>query len=184
MGDERGRGGVGMHNVRSLAAAVLCLAAPTITLLAPAPASACGGLFCNGAQPVNQAAERILFTENGDGTVTAVIEIQYEGPSEKFSWVLPVPGEPVVGVSSKVALDRLQAATNPVYMQTTTFPDDCELGTSKSRGLNNLSAGMASSNAGADDHGVTVVSAGTVGPFDYQTIKVDPDLPEPADAAV
>src|SRR5262245_31404209 len=79
------------------------------------PAQACGGLFCNSAAPVNQAAERIVFVENGDGTVTSVIEIQYQGPSESFSWVLPVPGTPEVGVSSTTALDRLQAASNPQY---------------------------------------------------------------------
>lgn len=38
---------------------------------------ACGGLFCSASNPVNQAAERIIFSDNGDGTITAVIEIQY-----------------------------------------------------------------------------------------------------------
>jgi hypothetical protein len=45
--------------------------------LLPSSASACGGFFCSQAQPVNQAAERIVFAHHGDGTVTAVIEIQY-----------------------------------------------------------------------------------------------------------
>jgi hypothetical protein len=58
-------------------------------------AIACGGFFCDGGstppptQPdvpppvqtmVNQAAERIVFADHGDGTVTAVIQILYEGP--------------------------------------------------------------------------------------------------------
>ena len=38
--------------------------------LIPRSASACGGFFCSQAAPVNQAAERIVFSENGDGTVT------------------------------------------------------------------------------------------------------------------
>ena len=91
----------------------------------PRPAQACGGLFCNASQPVNQAAERILFTENGDGTVTAVIEIQYEGPSKSFSWLLPVPGVPEVGFSSTLAFDRLQQNSNPTYMLQTTFEGTC-----------------------------------------------------------
>lgn len=60
-----------------------------------------------------QEAERILFSVNGDGTVTAVVQVLYEGPSEKSAWVLPVPGSPEVEVSSDLALQRLQSATNP-----------------------------------------------------------------------
>jgi len=149
---------------------------------APPTARACGGLFCNGAQPVNQSAERILFAENGDGTVTAVIEILYEGPSEKFSWVLPVPGEPVVGISSTTALDRLQAQTNPQYQLQTSFAecgDDGDRATSSRGGPGSLNAG-----AGSEQGGVNVLAAGTVGPFDYQLIGVDAELPDPADAAV
>ena len=56
------------------------------------PAQACGGLFCSASAPVNQAAERIIFSKNADQTVTAVVQIQYQGPSEEFAWVLPVPG--------------------------------------------------------------------------------------------
>ena len=41
------------------------------------PAAACGGFFCSQQQPVNQAAERIIFADNGDGTITAVIQILY-----------------------------------------------------------------------------------------------------------
>ena len=39
-------------------------------------ASACGGLFCQN-NPVDQAAERIVFSVNPDGTVTSLIEIAY-----------------------------------------------------------------------------------------------------------
>jgi len=50
------------------------------TTFASAPARACGGFFCSQAAGVNQAAERIVFAQNDGGTVTAVIEIQYQGP--------------------------------------------------------------------------------------------------------
>jgi len=43
----------------------------------PHPAQACGGLFCSASAPVNQAAERIIFSKNADQTVTAVVQIQY-----------------------------------------------------------------------------------------------------------
>ena len=80
-----------------------------------APASACGGLFCSQTQPVNQAAERIIFADNADGTVTAVIQIMYEGPSESFSWLLPISSVPdeedEIAVASDLAFQRLQSFT-------------------------------------------------------------------------
>ncbi len=152
----------------------------------PATAAACGGLFCDSAQPVNQAAERILFAENGDGTVTAVIEIQYEGPAEKFSWVLPVPGVPDVEVSSVVAFDRLQQATNPQYTLNTSV-EDCG---SDFGGVLDAAASAGGTGggggAGGDDEGpgVIVLAAGSVGPFNYEVIKVNPTLADPADVAL
>ncbi len=148
--------------------------------LAPRPAQACGGLFCNRAQPVNQAAERIVFAKNADGSVTAVIEIQYEGPSQSFSWVLPVPGVPKVAVSSTLAFDRLQQLTDPQYNVQATFDDSC----GGAGALNARSAaGGTSAIIPAADH-VTVLASGSVGPYDYTVITLDPNLAAPADAAV
>jgi len=62
-------------------AAAVGLALATSALATPA--SACGGFFCSQAAGVNQAAERIVFAKNADDTVTAVIEIRYQGPSDK-----------------------------------------------------------------------------------------------------
>src|SRR6478752_1333126 len=85
--------------------------------LVPATAQACGGLFCNAAQPVNQAAEGIIFADIDDAATTAVIQIQYQGPSQNFSWLLPISSVPKsdadIGIASNLALQRLQAATNP-----------------------------------------------------------------------
>ena len=53
-------------------AGALAIAALSTSLM-PKPAVACGGLFCNSAQPVNQSAERIIFSHNGDGTVTLAL---------------------------------------------------------------------------------------------------------------
>src|SRR6187549_2004976 len=95
----------------------------------PATASACGGFFCNAAQPVNQAAEGIIFADNGDGTTTAVIQIQYQGPAQSFSWLLPISSVPKsdddIGIASNLALQRLQSATNPNYTLTTRVEGTC-----------------------------------------------------------
>src|SRR5690606_4446372 len=62
----------------------LALVALGSTIAAPTPALACGGLFCSNSNPVNQVAERIVFSRNDDETVTSIIEIQYEGPAHEF----------------------------------------------------------------------------------------------------
>ncbi len=159
-----------------------------LTLLAASsycsPAQACGGLFCSAANPVNQAAERIIFADNGDDSITAVIEIQYQGPSEEFAWVLPLPaGDIEVQVSSKLALDRLQVQSNPQYNLQIVSNCGSSRQTANTAGV--LAPGAA---FGADDAsaggGVAVLEEGTAGPYDYQLIEVDDSLDDPADVAV
>jgi MYXO-CTERM domain-containing protein len=163
-------------------------------LAAASPSSACGGFFCNQSQPVNQAAERIVFADNGDGTQTAVIEIMYEGPSENFSWLLPISSVPMgdeIAVASTLAFQRLQAATNPNYTLTTSVEGTCKQPPQQTPGIGSGGTGGTASgggtsgglNAGPDD-GVTVEASGVVGSFDWTVISLDPDLAEPADAAV
>ncbi|MGB5809512.1 MAG: DUF2330 domain-containing protein, partial [Polyangiales bacterium] len=91
----------------------------------PTTANACGGFFCSANAPVNQAAERIIFAKHADGSVTAVVQIQYSGPSEEFAWVLPVPGVPDVEVSSDLAFQRLQSASDPQYVATRVVEGRC-----------------------------------------------------------
>jgi len=171
------------------APALLALAILVATTgLTPPRAHACGGFFCDNNQPVNQAAERIIFSQNGDGTVTAVVEILYQGPSERFAWVLPVPGTPDVGISSATAFTRLQAQTNPVYRMNTAVEGTCReepFPSSADAGA----AGAFDMMAGDDDDDeaappVVVLDSGTVGPFDFETIGLDPALPNPGDVAI
>jgi len=149
-------------------------------------ASACGGFFCNNSQPVNQAAERIIFARTPDGGVTAVIQIQYSGPSESFAWMLPVVGSPEISVSSNTAFQQLQSATNPSYRLTTTVEGTCSaddfFGPSASGGGGD--AGAAAATDGAAGPPVTVVDSGAVGPYDYVVINVDPTAEDVAAEAV
>jgi hypothetical protein len=178
-----------MRSLLRLALAGSTLAA--VSLL-PAAALACGGFFCNQNQPVNQAAESIIFADNGDGTTTAVIQIQYQGPSESFSWLLPISSVPDaetgIAVASNLALQRLQSATNPQYTLTTTVEGTCR--EQKSGGnLNGSFGGSASGGPGAptaseDGGGVMVEASGIVGAFEYTVISLDKTLSDPADAAV
>lgn len=156
------------------------------SLLAAQPAHACGGFFCDNTQPVNQAAERIIFSQAEDGTVTATIQIQYAGDADSFAWVLPVAGNPEVRVSSNLAFQRLQAATNPQYLLTTRIEGSCRDGfrggPTSNGGISLADAGAASFDAGGPP--VTVVNQGTVGPYDFVTIAVDPATERPSDTAV
>jgi MYXO-CTERM domain-containing protein len=152
------------------------------TFVAP-PAYACGGFFCDNSQPVNQAAERIIFTHGADGAVTAIIQIQYSGEADSFAWVLPVAGNPTVGVSSNAAFQRLQAATNPQYRLNTTVEGTCRDG-GRGFGAPTAADGAGRSDAGAAPGPVTVVNQGTVGPYDFVIIAVDPSLTRHSDVAV
>jgi hypothetical protein len=112
----------------------------------PSGAHACGGFFCNQSAPVNQAAERIIFARGEDGNVTAIIQIQYSGPSERFAWLLPVSGTPEIGVSSNSAFTTLQTQTNPSYVLNTTVEGTCREG----RFGPVFGAGRADAGAGGD----------------------------------
>lgn len=138
----------------------------------PKPARACGGLFCSASAPVNQAAERIIFSKNTDGTVTAVVQIQYQGPSEEFAWVLPVPGIPNVKVSSDLAFTRLQQASNPQYNLTTVIEGQCLERDGQFGGGVNVDGSFegAGGAGGSGSSGVNVLAQGNVGPYDYVVI--------------
>lgn len=156
----------------------------------PSVAEACGGFFCSQSQPVNQAAERILFADNGDGTITAVIQIMYEGPSENFSWLLPISSVPEgdeIAVASDLAFQRLQQATNPQYNLTTRVEGNCR-GLDDDNGLDsvNLSAPSPPSDGSTFDQssGVTIAASGVVGSFEWTVLELDATLTSPADAAL
>ena len=81
---------------------------------------ACGGFFCIDT-PVDQNAERIIFTQNGDGTVSAYVQIEYTGSAPDFSWILPLPeaidAEDVeVPEDAMAAFSELEVATDPVFI--------------------------------------------------------------------
>ncbi len=169
--------------------------APCLLALAPflatSPAAACGGFFCSQAQPVNQAAERIIFADNGDGTITAVIQILYEGPSENFSWLLPistVPEGDQLGVASDMAFSRLQNATNPQFNLTTTVEGRCKERSGArddSLAIPTGSPAVIPGNASVNGESeVNVEASGVVGAFEYSVISVDATITDPSAPAL
>jgi MYXO-CTERM domain-containing protein len=173
---------------RSVSTSIAAAAAATALGLTATPARACGGFFCSQAQPVNQAAERIVFSQNGDGTVTAVIQILYEGPSENFSWLLPISTVPEgddIAVASDLAFTRLQAATNPSYVLNTRVEGQCRssqnVGSPQSAGAPTFAEDSAPNDPGS---GVVVAASGIVGSFEWTALELDPMLDDPAASAV
>lgn len=120
--------------------------------------SACGGFFCT-TTPIDQSAERIIFTVNGDGTISAYVGINYTGAAEDFSWVVPVPSPPELDVAETQSLDTLQNVTNPRF---TNPPNHCD--------------GIAWAEGGGGGGGGDFLEEGHVGPYDYAIIASDNPL--------
>lgn len=148
-------------------------------LATPNTAEACGGLFCGGT-PVLQAEEGIIFdVDMPNNSVTAVINIVYQGSAEEFVWVLPLQTAPEsIGTGSQQAFLTLQQLTTPQFRITefenvgmcTDFPIDALAGTAEDSGVNR------GQNAPPSDPGVSVVSRQNVGPYD--TVVLDGTNPD------
>jgi hypothetical protein len=148
----------------------LGVAALAASLAWGADALACGGFFCQSPQqPVDQAAERILFsTHPSDGTVEMSVQVTYTGTASEFAWVLPVPQEPVIGTTVDDVFLNLSQATFPRWNLTYVTEGTCyqppNLFPSK-----NFTGAMEDSADG--EGGVTVVANGSVGPYDTTTLQ-------------
>lgn len=134
------------------------------TLIVRDSAEACGGLFCQNV-PVDQQAERIIFTVNADDTISAYVQINYTGSAPEFSWVVPVPTVPEVDVAEIEMFDELSNMTAPVFLAPP-MPDCIVL-------FEVAEDGDVMSSAASD---VEVLASGTAGPYQYDVVdSPDPD---------
>ena len=126
-----------------------------------ASAVACGGLFCQN-DPVDQAAERIIFVKNGNGTITTIVQIDYTGSAPDFSWILPLPS-PITAEDIAVPDDADEAFTElHTLTDVRIIPPptpDCVM---QMRDMVMFSAAME-----AD---VTIFASGEVGPYGFDVI--------------
>jgi len=139
--------------------------AVAMVVSAPTLAHACGGFFCNGAQPVDQTGEDIVFAVDDEGNVEAHILIQYQGAAEDFSWILPVPTIPEVNVGVSDLFAQLRDATVPAFSTRTRVEGTCGRSCEDfaSSGAIVLPDGDPSSTAADSPR---VVSESQVGPYD------------------
>ena len=147
---------------QGIAAALLLLGA-----LLPVQSFACGGFFCQ-LTPINQAAEQIVFRQDGD-QITAMVQIQFAGEAADFSWVVPVPSEPTFDVGSNTLFTDLELVTRPQFNLTTSGQscpiDDFGFPTAT------VSESVADSDGG--DGGVIVESVQDVGGYVVTVISGD-----------
>ena len=148
----------------------IVMAAMALTLAIPAGASACGGFFCSQV-PVDQAGEKILFAVEGT-TVTAHIQIQYQGEADKFSWVVPLPSLPVFGIGTDILFQRLAQLTDPRFMVEWQQVEGCTSGSECQWAFgaeDDANGAPPPSSSG----GVEVIAEGEVGPFEYKVVESD-----------
>ncbi len=150
------------------------LSLAALALLAPDVALACGGMFCDAAAPVDQAAERIFFffepdtDDDGLGLLTTEVQISYVGESAGFAWVVPVPAEPDIFLSNDAMFTAVANNTTPVYALVTQATGSLQLGCATE---NALSGDFDSAEDGGN--GVSVVSSEAVGPYDTVTLQAE-----------
>jgi len=146
-------------------------------LLAPTPAEACGGFFCNRDQPVDQSGETIVFeVDETEDKVTMHVQVDYEGPAESFAWVVPVKGVPDLFRSHDALFTGLLNLTGRSF-GVRTDNSDCENGTY----LYDYDAGYPSASSSFSDSGappsggggVTVLDAGTVASYETVTLSAE-----------
>ncbi len=143
----------------------------TALVLTPATASACGGLFCNSAQPVNQSAERIFFARDGD-TTHMHVQITYAGPPQDFGWLLPTPADVQTFVGTELLFRTLDQSYGPRFVLSQEFSERCNVA---QRGGINAPTANESDGAGGGgmEPGVQVLSREAVGPYDRTILQAD-----------
>ena len=149
-------------------AAAMSLSVGAVSVLAPAPASACGGFFCNRGAPVEQTGEHILFVVDEEaGTTETHVLVNYAGPSEQFAWIVPTPSLPEIGISSPALFTALESVSAPRWLLRQTETGECTYDWTDSV---DVSADVSAMDAGAGAP-VFVVSERSVGAYDTVTLQ-------------
>mgnify|MGYP000610042456 CR=1 FL=1 len=155
-----------------LVSGVLTLAF-VVPALAPAEAQACGGLFCDGGDPmpVDQSEEQVLFVRDGDFMETH-IRVVYDGDVENFAWVIPLFTEstPTFTVGSDALFGRLEVDSRATFPLTNIGGEnDCsDWGDS---GGDATGGFVPTLDIGGGNEPPTVETQGTVGSFEFAVLS-------------
>ncbi len=136
-------------------------------------ALACGGFFCQNF-PIDQAGEKIVF-QMEDDTVKAVIQIQFQGDAEDFSWILPLPSAPYaedgMSIGSEELFVQLMNRTAPTFTVNWTGVNDCQPWWGNEDDF--LAEADGGSEGGGGGNGVQVLQIKDVGPYTAAVVKSD-----------
>jgi hypothetical protein len=135
----------------------------SLLLLLTDPALACGGFACDRT-PVLQAAERVVFgVDEARGEVEMHVQVTYEGSAEDFGWIVPVPADPELFVTTSALFSQVALATQPTF---TLRIEDGYCNPSVSSADSGSFTDATSTTADTGSYDVTVVSEQTVGPYE------------------
>lgn len=159
----------------------LATAVATATAIAPRPASACGGFFCDNAQPVVQEGERILFVvDRVNERIDVVVNIQYQGDTSEFAWILPLSAPPTdVRVVPSRVFGVFDQQTAPRFQATFETEGACVGRRTPDIALGAADEASFDGNGGDPFNPVNVILRDNVGP--YETVVLD--APSGAEAA-
>jgi len=135
---------------------------------------ACGGFFCNAVTPVNQAGERILFARDGE-QIEMHVQINYQGPSVDFGWILPAAPDVETTVSTEALFARLNGQFRPRRLANYTYDPDCPRFFDEGAFDGGLQSGGSDASAPSPDPEpmVNVLSREAVGPYDRVILQAD-----------
>ncbi|HXI56662.1 MAG TPA: DUF2330 domain-containing protein [Polyangia bacterium] len=169
----------GSHARKVLFAAGLAGAFAVVTGAASPQARACGCFTPpDPSVPVIQAGERIAFAMK-DGTVTAHIQIQYQGSASEFGWLLPLPSIPTMELGTDELFNQLTTTTQPKYRLVRKYEGNCGFGFGRggtASGPVPASAAPGGAVGDASNNSVLVIQA-SIGPYDYAVLKADSKEP-------
>jgi hypothetical protein len=157
----------------SLTAHGAICAAALAALWTPSSALACGGFFCM-TTPIDQSSEKIVFAvDEGEGTVETHVQISYQGAAQEFSWIVPVPSVPELGLSTDSLFQAIDWQMAPQWMLNWEERGTCEYDVWVGGG--GVFEDVAADGAGGPpspgaENGVTVIAEQQVGPYQSVTL--------------
>ena len=146
--------------------------------LQPDRAQAFGAVGAAAGDEVTQTSEQLILIDNPDSTVTAVIQLQLTGTARDLTWVIPVPAEPTLSLSSSTVFQRLSAVTAPQYWVELTDP--CTVRDQDAAVQNDEEFADTQTGAPEDSPArVKIVEQNAIGPYEYVTLRVAADSGNP-----
>jgi hypothetical protein len=119
---------------------------------------------------VNQTAERILFSPDPEGGTQMHVQIQYQGPPDEFSWLLPVPAGTTFGVSRPALFAQLDQRYQPTFRLNRITPEYCS---PRPDQRSVVALDNAAGDTQAEEATVQVTSQSQVGPYEQVTLRAD-----------